>query len=177
MSATEIYQGYALQLVDEKGRVAIPASLRAPLSSLTIAALGLNGVDSRLIDQKAVNNFVLGFHESDKCLVGYDLGYSARLHANLAARAEAFAGPEGAPRDMIVRAGMAAETLPFDASGRFILPAFPRRRCGIGKYAFFYGVGDKFEIWDPAHVIASDTVPELMKEAVRFFIEERGETL
>ena len=177
MAATGTYQGYALQLVDEKGRVAIPASLRSALNAHNTVALGLTDVDPKDIDPKVLSLVMIGFHESDRCLVGYDLGHSARLHARLANRAEQNAGPEGAPLDKIVRAGMAAESLPFDASGRFIMPGFPRNRARIGKYAFFYGVGDKFEIWDPAEVIASDTTPDLMKDAVRYFMAERGESL
>lgn len=162
-----IYQGYALQLVDDKGRVAIPAPLRSVLIARNPAG----------VDPKDAANVVIGFHESDRCLIGYDIGYGRRLHERLEQRALDNAGAEGAPADRIVRAGMAAETLPFDASGRFILPAFARRRCNIGKYAFFYGVGDRFEIWSPAEVIASPNAPDLMKEAVQFFMEERGETL
>lgn len=167
MSDRGIYQGYALQLVDDKGRVAIPASLRA-----TLIASNPPGLDPR-----DAANVVIGFHESDRCLVGYDLGYGKRLHERLEQRAIDNAGQEGAPNDKIVRAGIGGETVPFDASGRFILSGFARSRCNIGKYAFFYGVGDKFEIWDPAAVIASETTSELMKDAVRYFLAERGEVI
>lgn len=162
-----IYQGYALQLVDDKGRVAIPSSLRATLVARNPAG----------IDPKDAQSVVIGFHESDPCLIGYDAGYAEALHAELAQRARDHAGPDGAPKNAILRNGMAAETLPFDASGRFIMPPFPRRRMKIGKYAFFYGVGDAFEIWDPATLVASDAASDVMKDAVRFFMEERGETL
>lgn len=167
MSGRGIYQGYALQLVDEKGRVAIPSSLRATLIARNPAGL----------DPKDASIVVIGFHERDACLIGYDTAYGDQLFERLDARAQAHANDEGAPADRIVRAGIAGEPLPFDASGRFILPAFPRKRCGIGKYAFFYGMGNRFEIWDPARLIASDTASDIMKDAVRFFLEERGESL
>ncbi len=165
MSGRGIYQGYALQLVDEKGRVAIPASLRATLNMRKPA-----GPDPK-------DAFVIGFHESDRCLVGYDVAYSEQLFERLDMRAQGHAATDGAPSDRIVRAGIAGEQLPFDASGRFILPAFPRRRCNIGKYAFFYGMGDRFEIWAPEELLAAETAPDIMKDAVRFFLEERNETL
>ena len=60
MSGKGIYQGYALQAVDEKGRVAIPSSLRATLIARAPAG----------IDPKDAQTVVLGFHESDPCLIG-----------------------------------------------------------------------------------------------------------
>ncbi|MGJ3646930.1 division/cell wall cluster transcriptional repressor MraZ [Sphingomonas sp. GlSt437] len=167
MSGKGIYQGYALQAVDDKGRVAIPSSLRATLIARAPAG----------VDPKDAMSVVLGFHESDPCLIGYDAGYAEALHAELAERARAHAGADGAPKGAILRNAMAAETLPFDSSGRFILPPFPRRRMNIGRYAFFYGMGDWFEMWDPATLVASDAASDVMKDAVRFFMEERGETL
>ncbi|MBX9795271.1 MAG: division/cell wall cluster transcriptional repressor MraZ [Sphingomonas sp.] len=162
-----IYQGYALQLVDDKGRVAIPSSLRATLVARNPAG----------IDPKDASTVVIGMHESDPCLIGYDAGFAERLHTDLAERARAHAGADGAPRAQILRSGMAAEALAFDASGRFIMPGFPRKRVKIGKYAFFYGMGDHFEIWDPATLVACDTAAGVMKDAVRYFMEERGEVL
>lgn len=167
MSATGIYQGYALQAVDEKGRVAIPASLRA-----TLVARNPAGIDPK--DAATVN---IGFHESDPCLIGFDSGHAERRHADLLQRSRDHAGPNGAPQTKILRAGMAAEALPFDSSGRFILPGFPRKRLNIGRYAFFYGMGDYFEIWDPATLVACETADDVMKDAVRYFMEERGEVL
>lgn len=167
MAARGIFQGYALQQVDDKGRVAIPASLRQ-----TLLARASEGDDPRESPQ-----VVIGIHADDKCLVGYDPASADERFAVLEARAEGQVGPTGAPRHDIVRAGMVLETLAFDGSGRFILPAFPRKSAGIGRFAFFIGMGRHFEIWDPATVIASPTAAEVMKDAVRFFMEERGERL
>lgn len=167
MSTRGIYQGYALQQVDEKGRVAIPSTLRGTLIARNPAG----------VDPKDAATVIIGLHESDPCLIGYDAGHAERLHADLAERARAHAGENGAPRAQILRAGMAADSVPFDASGRFILPPFPRRRMKIGKFAFFCGMGDCFEIWDPATLVACETAADWMKDAARFFMEERGEAL
>lgn len=167
MSGKGIYQGYALQLVDDKGRVAIPASLRATLTARIPSG----------IDPKEAAQVVIGVHERDRCLIGYDVGFAEKLYEDLEQRARAQAGEDGAPNERIIRAGMAAETVPFDASGRFIMPGFPRRRANIRKFAFFYGRGDRFEIWDPAEVLASDSASDVMKEMVQYLLEERGESL
>lgn len=167
MAARGIFQGYALQQVDDKGRVAIPASLRQ-----TLFARAPEGVDP-----KDALQVVIGIHGDDKCLVGYDPASAEDRFAELQSRAQGQVGQNGAPRHDIVRAGMFLETLAFDSSGRFILPAFPRKSAGIDRFAFFMGVGHHFEIWDPATVIASPTAADVMKQAVRYFMEERGEAL
>ncbi|OYY72914.1 division/cell wall cluster transcriptional repressor MraZ [Sphingomonas sp. 28-63-12] len=167
VSIKGIYQGYALQQVDDKGRVAIPSSLRATL----IARSPADG------DPKDIAQIVIGVHEGDQCLVGYDVAQGAARFAALEARALAHAGPDGAPNDEILRRGMAVDTLPFDASGRFIMPSFPRKRVKIGKYAFFYGLGNHFEIWDPASLLASPRATDTMKDMVTHFLDERGEKL
>jgi MraZ protein len=167
VSIRGIYQGYALQQVDEKGRVAIPSSLRATLVARS----------ARELDPKEAAQIVIALHESDTCLVGYDVPQGDARFAALEARARAHAGPDGAPNDEILRRGMAWDTLPFDASGRFIFPSFPRKRAKIGKYAFFYGLGSHFEIWDPAQIFASSRADTTMREMVAHFLEERGEKL
>ncbi len=167
MSGRGIYQGYALQQVDEKGRVAIPSALRATLVARTPAGT----------DPKDASTIVIAMHESDPCLIAYDLDYSNQLVAKLNERANANAGVDGAPKSLILRDAMLSDTLPFDSSGRFILPPFPRHELKIGKYAFFMGLGDYFEIWDPATIVDCETASPKMKAAVRFLMSEKGETL
>ncbi|MFA5969272.1 MAG: division/cell wall cluster transcriptional repressor MraZ [Sphingomonas sp.] len=167
MQGSRIFQGTALQLVDDKGRVAIPSSLRQTLFARNPGAP----------DPKDLCQVVIGFHGTDRCLIGYDPAYSETLYAQLEERARTHSGPDGAPNDMILRAGLAGEIVPFDGSGRFIMPPFARRRAKIAKYAFFHGVGSHFEIWDPAELLASDTAADVMKDAVRFYLEDRGEAL
>lgn len=167
VSIRGIYQGNALQQVDEKGRVAIPSSLRATLVARTPQGL----------DPKEASQVVVGVHESDTCLIGYDIDHAAQRFADLEIRARAHAGPDGAINDEILRRGMAVDTLGFDTSGRFILPSFARKRARIGKYAFFFGVGSHFEIWDPAALLASPRAADTMKEMVQHCLAERGESL
>lgn len=167
VSIKDIYSGQALQLVDEKGRVAIPHTLRSTLIAKSPA--GTDPKDAAVI--------VIAVHETDRCLIGFDAAHVEKRFAALEARALAHAGEDGAPKEEILRSGMAIEPVPFDASGRFIMPSFPRKYAGIGKYAFFYGLGSHFEIWDPATLLKSPRATGLMKSMVEHYLEERGEKL
>lgn len=168
VSGRSIFQGYALQQVDQKGRVAIPAVLRDTLIANTPGAEG----------GKEVATLFLSTHESDRCLVGFDASFAQLRHERLIAREERALNETGAVDHNIMRSGLGAtEPLPFDSSGRFILPAFPKNYAKIDRFAFFYGVGGTFEIWDPATLIANPNAPEIMKEAARFYMAEKGVAL
>lgn len=161
------YRGYALQLVDEKGRVAIPSPLRAALLARS----------PRDDDGKPSTSVVLQVHERHRCICGFDLDTAEEREAALEARALQNSGEGGAPDDNILRAGMASESTSFDSSGRFVMPGFPRKRARIGQWAFFFGMGSYFEIWDPATLLATDGIPDSVKELVEYELEQRGVTL
>ena len=157
------YQGDGLGLVDDKGRVAIPASLRAALATNSPRADGKDG-----------GTVIVGVHQKNKCLVAYDPGFVAILRARLDQR-EAANTLEGGEFDYnIKRRGASGEPTPFDGSGRFIMPGFPRFHAGITDHAFFWGVFDYIEIWDPRTLIESDGPPEIMKSAARYHCAQKG---
>lgn len=165
MSERENYQGYGLQAVDEKGRVAIPASLRGSVEA--------NNPDDG--EGKSIRKLILSTHPRENCLIGYDLRYTTHLAERLTERERNQPAADGDIDYNIKRkGGGAAESLPFDASGRFILPAFPRFQAKIGAYALFWGVLDFFEIWDPQTLIECDGATEVQKDAARYFMREKG---
>lgn len=166
VSGKGIYKGYALQQIDGKGRVAIPAFLRDTLIASNCR-----------FDDKESASVILAMHESDPCLIGYDRDYDSRMLAELALRARAHAGEDGAPKSLILREALLCDTVPFDASGRFIMPPFYREELRLDRYAFFMGLGDYFEIWDPWQLVACDTAAPKMKSVVRFLMKEKGEVL
>jgi len=158
-----IYQGYGVQQVDQKGRVAIPSSLRDTLSA-----------NAALSDGQA-GTFCLSTHENDRCLIGFDGAYARIRHQALLSRQERILSETGAVDHNLMRTGIGpTEALPLDASGRFVLPDFPRARARIGNFAFFWGAGDTFEIWDPETLVAYPDAPEVMKDAARFLMQKRG---
>lgn len=165
MSEREYFRGYALQGVDDKGRVAIPAALRSTLETNTPPRA--DGKDARQV--------VISIHEEGACLTGFDTVAANEQVADLKRREADVVGTSGTRNWEMLRLGIGpSETLPFDASGRFILPGFPRDEAGIEDLAFFYGVGESFEIWDPRRLIKHPTAPDAMKAACRYLCKQRG---
>ncbi|MDP1025622.1 division/cell wall cluster transcriptional repressor MraZ [Sphingomonas sp. KR1UV-12] len=157
------YQGDGIGLVDDKGRVAIPAALRATLAANAPKADGKTG-----------GTIVIGAHQKNPCLVAYDPLYLDILAAQLDKREAEHVGPDGEFDYNIKRAAASGEAVPFDGSGRFIMPAFPRFYAGIGEHAFFYGVLDYIEIWDPKTLIETDGIPRVVKAMAAFHMQQKG---
>jgi MraZ protein len=157
------YQGDGIGLVDDKGRVAIPSALRATLAANAPKADGKSG-----------GTIVIGAHQKNPCLIAYDPGYLDVLAAQLDKREAEHTAPDGEFDYNIKRAGASGEAVPFDGSGRFIMPAFPRFYAGIGEHAFFYGVLDYIEIWDPRTLIELDDMPRVVKAMAKFHMAQKG---
>ena len=165
MSGREYFRGYALQGVDDKGRVAIPAALRSTLEANTPPRA--DGKDARQV--------VISIHEEGACLVAFDVGFANAQIDELKQRERERVAGTGSRDWLLVRQGIGpSETLPFDASGRFILPGFPRYEAGIGDFAFFVGVADTIEIWDPRRLDKHPTASLSTKSACRWLCEQKG---
>jgi MraZ protein len=155
-----LFQGSALNAVDAKGRVSVPAFLRS--------------VIERRGDARTI---VLAKHESFPCLSAYDPGYAALKHAKLE---RLFEKQESDPDSALeyqqrnLMAFAATEEVPYDSSGRIVLPPMMRRKGGIDDLALFLGVGETFQIWNPGLLMAEARIPEDMKDIARFRLEERG---
>lgn len=162
MSERIDFQGDGLGLVDDKGRVAIPSSLRAALAANAPRADGKDG-----------GTVIIGVHENSPCLIGYDEGYRKVLKERAAAREASFLLGSNAHNPNFRREAAQGEAVPFDGSGRFIMPAFPRFHANIETNAFFFGTFDCFEIWDPRTLLEAD-VAEVMKSCVRFHCKQKG---
>ncbi|HUE79302.1 MAG TPA: hypothetical protein VMN38_06690 [Sphingomicrobium sp.] len=160
MALEHLFQGSALNAVDGKGRVSVPAFLRS--------------VIERRGDSKTI---VLAKHQSFPALSAYDPAYAARMHAKLERLLEkeetnAQAQLEYQQRNLMAFA--ASEEVPYDSSGRIVLPPMMRRKGSIEELALFLGAGETFQIWNPALFLADDHVPEDMKDIARYRLEERG---
>lgn len=168
MASRSLYQGDGIALVDDKGRVAIPPTLRQQLAANAPKADGKTG-----------GTVIIGAHQSHQCLIAYDQGYLDLLAARLEKQESEHEAATGAPDFNILRSGASGEPVPFDGSGRFIMPEFPRFHANIGTHAFFYGTLRYIEIWDPQTLINSPDVPadHVMKKMARFYMAKRGVTL
>ena len=163
MSGRGRYQGDGIGLVDDKGRVAIPSALRATLAVNSPKANGKDG-----------GTIVIGAHQKSRCLVAYDPAYIDILADQLDRRESEHTDAEGEFDYNIKRRAASGEAVPFDGSGRFIMPRFPRFYAGIGEHAFFYGVLNYIEIWDPKTLVETPDAPDIMKTMVSFHMADKG---
>ena len=151
-----LFTGSALNAVDAKGRLSVPAFIRS--------------VVERRSDARAI---IIGAHEVDPCLTAFDLNYARNLHSENERRrlaeetADAQAHFARARRTFGI-----TEEVPYDSSGRIILPPMMRRKGRIEDLALFVGVGGTFEIWNPRVAIESGDAG--LKELAAYRLEERG---
>ena len=160
MALEHLFQGSALNGVDAKGRVSVPAFLRQ--------------VIERRGDARTI---VLAKHDAFPALSAYDPAYAALKHAKLERLAEKQETDPAAELDYARRTMMAfgaTEEVPYDSSGRVVLPPMMRRKGQIEELALFIGVGETFQIWNPRLFLADRNIPEDMKDVARFRLEERG---
>jgi MraZ protein len=146
--------------VDAKGRVSVPAFLRS--------------VIERRGDARTI---VLAKHEAFPCLSAYDPAYAALKHSKLERLFEKQEGDPDAALDYQQRnlmAFAATEEVPYDSSGRIVLPPMMRRKGGIDDLALFLGAGETFQVWNPSLFLGEPTVPDDLKDIARFRLEERG---
>ena len=160
MALEHLFQGSALNAVDAKGRVSVPAFLRAVIEK-----------------RGAARTIVLAKHDSFPALSAYDPAFAAMRHAKLERLLEKEeTGPDAEleyqRRNMMAFA--ATEETPYDTSGRIVLPPMMRRKGGIEDLALFLGTGETFQIWNPKLFLGDARISEDMKDIARFRLEERG---
>lgn len=156
MELEHLFNGSALNAVDAKGRLSVPAFVRQ--------------IIERRSDARAI---ILAGHELDACLTGYDRNYARILYQENERRR---LNEEGAdPRAHFSRARRTfgvTEDVPYDTSGRIILPPMMRRKGKIEELALFIGVGGTFEIWNPQLALKSEDAE--LRELAAYRLEERG---
>jgi len=155
-----LFQGSALNAVDAKGRVSVPAFLRSVIER-----------------RGGAKTIVLAKHESFPCLSAYDPAYAALKHSKLERLFEKEEGNPAAALDYQQRnlmAFAATEEVPYDSSGRIVLPPMMRRKGGIEELALYLGTGETFQIWNPRLFLKDKNIPEDLKDIARYRLEERG---
>ena len=160
MALEHLFQGSALNSVDAKGRVSVPAFLRS--------------VIERRGDARTIT---LAKHEAFPALSAYDPAYAALKHGKLERLLEKEETNPDAQLDYEQRnlmAFAATEEVPYDSSGRIVFPPMMRRKGQIEDLALFLGAGETFQIWNPRLFLAESRVPDDMKDIARFRLEERG---
>jgi MraZ protein len=154
----DFFQGSALNAVDAKGRLSVPAFVRNVIE---------RGSDARAI--------VIGAHEVSPCLAAYGRNYSRNLYADLERRRLSGEDRGGTLEEHYARArrlfGMTEDTT-YDSSGRIVLPPMMRRKGRIEDLALFVGVGGTVEIWNPRIALAEGDAD--LREIAAWRLEEKG---
>lgn len=160
MTTRRTFRGFGLSAIDGKGRVAIPAKLRATLE--------INSGNERVI--------ALSRSRTSPCLTGYDLPYSDLLPEVLAREmAEREPDAPKMSRENLNRMAFGVvEDVPYDASGRLVIPPFMRKLGQLEDLAFFHGSGDIIEIWNPQVLLNTPDAPPMLLDLVTFLLEERA---
>ncbi|MDY7097744.1 MAG: division/cell wall cluster transcriptional repressor MraZ [Pseudomonadota bacterium] len=139
MSAFGGYSGQAYSPAGDKGRFVLPPEFRNAIKESSDGAKTL----------------CIARHHEWNCLVGFGLGYEAQLEDQLA-HEEEMAVRSGKPfdRDRRRLSLFSYRKVPFDDSGRFIMPGALVKRANIQSGLFFNGMGKFFTIWSPEQLEA-----------------------
>ncbi|MFN3989825.1 MAG: division/cell wall cluster transcriptional repressor MraZ [Erythrobacter sp.] len=129
------YSGQAYSPAGDKGRFVLPPAFRKAVKESSGGAKTL----------------CLAKHERWNCLVGFGLSRRAELEQQLDREEEnAFrAGRTDFDRDLRSLQLFGFTEVPFDDSGRFIMPEHLRTLGKVGDGLYFQGGGRFFTIWSP----------------------------
>ena len=149
-----LFRGSALNAVDAKGRLSVPAFIRQKIE--------------RRSDERAL---VLSPHAQFQCLVGYDTNHSTTLQE----RAEKRLGDNPDPiAELEMQAALFGSTIdvPYDTSGRIIMPPRLKRRADIDDLALFIGMMGEFHIWNPQAALKCEVAA--IRNIAADLLEERS---
>ena len=171
------FGGQALNAVDGKGRVSLPADLRATVERRAAQAKAANmPVDDKLL--------YIAEDEELPCLTGFDETEYFALAGELREQRARETSPSGR-KSLIRRDGGGIETfaplqrIVFDKAGRMVLSSLLREIGEIEDFAFFTGNGSYFDIWSPkkAHAHYTATGERRLLRILDHLCREKGVTL
>lgn len=168
MAVSDFFRGNALNGIDRKGRVSVPADFRATIQTRHRRAIHEDGFDPAADDAtKALANagrvVIVRRDAKRPCLIAYETSYARLLHANIVAR---HADKQGEEREAAIQRDLRifgrSEDLGWDVNGRIMLSdrlcahvgIDPEAGNGVDDKVCFFGVGETFEIWNAAKLAA-----------------------
>ncbi|MBU6165156.1 MAG: hypothetical protein KGQ52_03375 [Alphaproteobacteria bacterium] len=150
------FQGPALNAIDAKGRLLIPAGFRDVIAArgggrTVKVSIGLSG---------------------RRCLMAYSSDYADRLKSEFDARH----GVSISPQALAERNALFGSTLSFaiDEAGRIVLPPGAKRAGAITGPVLFMGMWDFFELWDPWTYLANPLLDDGQRWMVEGELEAKG---
>jgi MraZ protein len=127
------YSGQGFSLQRDKGRFVLPAIFRK-----TVRESSVGGV------------LCIAKHDRWKCLVAFGKSLADGFD-DLLDREASVAAAAGREFDRELRSMQLNNfvEVPFDESGRFVLPSFLGERAGISEQIYFQGAGDRMTLFAP----------------------------
>ncbi|PLK25163.1 division/cell wall cluster transcriptional repressor MraZ [Porphyrobacter sp. TH134] len=140
MSAFGGYNGQSYSPAGEKGRFVLPPGFRKAVKESSGGARTL----------------CLAAHDRFDCLVGFGLSRTEKLAAQLDREEERAIRMNDTAFDRDVRAAQlfGFEQLPFDESGRFVMPEHLRELGKVADGLYFQAAGEFFFVWSPEQLAA-----------------------
>lgn len=135
MAALGEYNGQAFTAMSDKGRFVLPPAFRKAVKASSDGSKTL----------------CLAVHEKYDCLIGFGLSRVPELHAQLEKEEERAIRLNQPDFDPDARAGQlfGFEQIPFDDSGRFVMPEHLKELGNVGEGLYFHGAGKFFFVWNP----------------------------
>ena len=135
MPAPGAYNGQAYSPVGDKGRYVLPPAFRKAVKESSGGSKTL----------------CLAVHDKYDCLVGFGLSRIDELHAQLEKEEERAIRMGDADFDPDDRAQQlfGFEQIPFDDSGRFVMPDHLKELGMVEDGLYFHGAGKFFFVWNP----------------------------
>lgn len=152
------FSGQAYSPAGDKGRFVLPPLFRKAVKDSS---------DGRVL--------CLAKHPEWACLVGFGLSRKSELEAQLD-REEELAYRAGRAFDRDTRASQlfGFVELPFDDSGRFVMPEHLRNLGRIGEGLYFQGGGRFFTLWNPEELEKMSDDWASAKAACASFLADNG---
>lgn len=152
------YSGQAYSPAGDKGRFVLPPLFRKAVKESS---------GSRIL---CINK-----HDRWTCLVGFGLSRKQEFEQQLD-REEEMAFKFERPFDRDTRASQlnGFAELPFDDSGRFVMPPFLRELANVEDGLFFLGGGRFFTIWTPEELYQMGDDWAAAKAACKALVAEAG---
>ena len=166
MVAGGFFQSQALNAVDAKGRVSVPALFRSTIEER--ARVAGKSPES--------NTLMIGQHANKQSLTAYDEVSSDEIYRRVE---QSVAELPAAGRFDALEAAYAdtfghLEPIKFDGAGRMQLSSILRKLAGIEDLAYFIGAGASFQIWNPKRALASFEAGSRNHNRLTLLLEERG---
>ena len=153
--ADDFFHGYALNAVDAKNRLSIPAEFR-----------------DAIMARSGTKDVFIGPAPGIDCLLGYDKSHAAKLQARLDRLDQDEDTAEGAFKSTFLFGS--ATPLKIDEAGRIVLTAGLRDLGDITSHVWFVAGGNWFQMWNPYRYLEQTGIDARMFRILRREMEAKG---